>query len=233
MKKDRYFTPRRIRAAVFFAIFILLIAATTYFVWKNLSAFASSPDEFRNRLLSYGVFSYIVAVLIQILQVIIALIPGEVVEIGIGYTFGYLGGTLLCMLGVALGTIPIFLLTRRFGRRFVDIFIDSDKIDSLAFINTEKRLRTLVFLLFFIPGTPKDLLTYFIGLTKISLPDFLSISLIARIPSIVSSTVGGHFIAEGDYLTAAIIFIATGIVSLCGIWLYNFISSRYRAKKNR
>jgi uncharacterized membrane protein YdjX (TVP38/TMEM64 family) len=229
--KDRYFTPRRIRAAVFLAIFILLLALATYFLWKNFSAFADSPDAFRDKLLSYGVNSYIVAVAIQTLQVLVALIPGEVVEIGIGYTFGYVGGTLVCMLGVALGTIPVFLLTRRFGRRFVDIFVDSDKIDSLAFINSEKRLRRLIFLLFFIPGTPKDLFTYFVGLTSITLPDFLVISLIARIPSIVSSTVGGHFIAEGDYLTAGIILLITGIVSLCGIWIYNFISAKYRAKK--
>ena len=81
----------------------------------------------------------------------------------------------------------------------------------------------LIFLLFFIPGTPKDLLTYFVGLTDIKLVNFLLLSLIARIPSVLSSTFGGHLIGEGRYSGAVLLYAAVGTISLLGIFLYNYI----------
>ena len=95
------------------------------------------------------------------------------------------------MIGVAAASSLVFLLTRFLGVRLVEIFISREKIDELRFINSEEKLKRMIFLLFFIPGTPKDLLTYFAGLTRIKLHEFLIISMIARIPSLVSSTIGG------------------------------------------
>ena len=87
--------------------------------------------------------------------------------------------------------------------------------------------------MFFIPGTPKDLITYFIGLTRISLKDFLAITLFARIPSVVSSTVGGNFIGEKRYIEAVILFVVTAFVSLIGIKLYNILLKKIKEKAKR
>ena len=86
---------------------------------------------------------------------------------------------------------------------------------------------TLIFLLFFIPGTPKDLLTYFVGLTDIRLQTFLILSMVARIPSVVSSTFGGHLLGEERYLGAVILYGITGLLSLLGMVGYQ----RYLKKK--
>ena len=142
---------------------------------------------------------------LQCLQVIVAMIPGEILEVGAGYAFGAVEGTLLCMGGVAIASAMIFLLTKRLGVKLVETFISREKIDELRFINSEKKLKRLIFILFFIPGTPKDLFTYFAGLTRIKLSEFLVISLIARIPSVVSSTIGGHIIGQENYLSAIIL----------------------------
>ena len=74
---------------------------------------------------------------------------------------------------------------------------------------------------FFIPGTPKDLLTYFVGLTEIKLGTFLAISMVARIPSVVTSTFGGHLLGEGKYITAVVVYAVTAFVSLLGLLGYN------------
>lgn len=217
----RYLRRRRTVALVSLAVVVLLFAGATVLVSRWLMTFSGDPQAFTDFVNSYGWWGRFVALGLQLLQVFISIIPGELVEIGLGYAFGALEGTLLCLVGVALGSVLIFLLVKRWGIRLVELFITREKIDQLRFINSEKKLKRLIFLLFFIPGTPKDLLTYFVGLTRIRLHEFLIISLIARIPSVVSSTVGGNMIQEQDYVKAIWLFVITGAVSLAGMWLYN------------
>lgn len=217
--------------ALISAVVVLgLIGFLTYFLGVRFMKIASSGVEFRDYIQSYGSFGFLVAIGIQILQVIIALIPGEVIEVGIGYAYGWFWGTVLCMIGVAVGSSLIFLLVKRFGIRFVEIFVSAKKINEMRFINSEHKLKRIIFILFFIPGTPKDLLTFFAGLTRITLKEFLALTLFARIPSVVSSTLGGNFIGDGHYLGAAITFIVTAFVSLAGLRLYMFILNKLRKK---
>ena len=82
----------------------------------------------------------------------------------------------------------------------------------------------LCFLIFFIPGTPKDALTYFIPLTDMKLSTFLFITTIARIPSIITSTIGGHAIGVENYIFSILVFVITGIISLVGLYVYKKIS---------
>lgn len=84
----------------------------------------------------------------------------------------------------------------------------------------------LCFLIFFIPGTPKDALTYFIPLTDMKLSTFLFITTIARIPSIITSTIGGHAIGVENYIFSILVFVITGIISLVGLYVYKKISQK-------
>ncbi len=222
-------TWRRVIALGSLGVAIALFTWLTVFLLRNVSVFSDDPEAFKAFVDGYGWKGVFIAVGIQVLQVIVSFIPGEMVEIGIGYTFGAVQGTLLCMLGVALASSLIFLLVKRWGIRMVELFVSRDKIDSLRFINSEKRLKRLVFLLYFIPGTPKDLFTYFVGLTRLRLHEFLIITLIARIPSVVSSTVGGNLILQKNYTAAVLLFAVTGAVSLAGMLLY----TRLRDRRNR
>ena len=165
------------------------------------------------------------------MQVFIALIPGELLESAAGYAFGPLLGTLLCYAGIVSASSLVFLLTRRFGVKLVEVFISRERINELRFINTARKRNRLIFMVFFIPGTPKDLLTYFVGLTDIKLQVFLIISMVARIPSIVTSTFGGHLLGIGNYWGAILIYCGTGIASLIGLTIYNSILRRRQILK--
>ena len=112
----------------------------------------------------------------------------------------------------------------------MELFVSADKINELKFINSERKLKRTTFILFFIPGTPKDLLTYFVGLTRMTLTEFLSITLVARIPSVVSSAIGGSFIENNQYMEALILFIAIGAISIIGIKLYKIIIVKAKKK---
>ena len=224
-----YDRRRKMLTVISLLVVLVLAALATVFVWRWLSSF--SEEGFREYIQSFGVWGWLVFLALQFLQVFIALIPGELLETAAGYAFDPIVGTILCFVGVALASALVFVLTKRLGVRMVEVFISREKINELRFINTEKKRNRLVFLLFFIPGTPKDLLTYFVGLTDMKLGKFLAISMIARIPSVVSSTIGGSMLGSGEYTGAIILYAIVGGVSLGGMLAYNMFVRRKKDEK--
>lgn len=217
--QNAYARRRKWLAGISLAVVTLLVILLTLFVCNWLRSF--SQDDFRDYIQSFGAAGWLVLLGLQFLQVFIALIPGELLETAAGYAFGPWIGTAICYIGVGLASALIFTLTRRYGVKLVEIFVDRERINELRFLNTERKRNNLIFLLYFIPGTPKDLLTYFVGLTDIKLSHFLVLSMIARIPSVISSTFGGHLLGEERYTGAIILYGITGLVSALGLWGYN------------
>lgn len=211
-------------------VVMILVILLTLFIARWLRSFSDS--EFRDYIQSFGATGWLVFLGLQFLQVFIALIPGEVLETAAGFAFGPCIGTLLCYLGVGLASALVFALTRRFGVKLVEVFISREKINELRFLNTEKKRNGLIFLLYFIPGTPKDLMTYFAGLTDISFGTFLLISMVARVPSVLSSTFGGHLLGDGNYTGAVWLYGITGAVSIIGLILYNAYIRHKQHKEN-
>lgn len=215
-----YLRRRQLVGVISFIVILALFGLITYFVMNNILGKIHSPEQFRAYIESFGWRSRFVFLGLQILQIVVPIIPGELVQVGGGYAFGAFEGTILCMAGAAVASAFIFLLTKKLGIKLVEAFISREKIDDLRFINSEKKLKRTIFILFFIPGTPKDLFTYFAGLTRIKLHEFLAISLIARTPSVILSTIGGHMIGSEKYLMGLLLFVAAGLISLAGMGLY-------------
>lgn len=211
-----------------FAIIVALIfiGAVGYLVGKPMVEFVREPERFRAWVDSSGFVSRVVFVGMVVFQLIIALIPGEPLEMGAGYAFGAWEGTILCIIGCVIGSALVFLFVRRFGVKLVEVFFPREKIRSLRFLQDSRRLNLLTFIVFFIPGTPKDLLSYFIGLTDMKLGTWLFITAVARIPSIVTSTVTGDALGLKDYQFALIAFGVTLALSLVGILVYRRLSAR-------
>ena len=211
-----------------FAIIVALIfiAAVGYLVGKPMVEFVREPERFRAWVDSSGFVSRVIFVGMVVFQLIIALIPGEPLEMGAGYAFGAVEGTILCIIGCVIGSALVFLFVRRFGVKLVEVFFPREKIRSLRFLQDSRRLDLLTFIVFFIPGTPKDLLSYFIGLTDMKLGTWLLITAVARIPSIVTSTVTGDALGLKDYQFALIAFGVTLALSLAGILVYRRLSAR-------
>lgn len=224
MENQTYERRRKWLSGISLAVVAVIAILATVFIGRWLGSF--SDDSFRDYIRSFGPAGWLVLLGLQFLQVFIALIPGELLETGAGYAFGPVWGTLICYAGVAMASSLVFLLTRRFGVKLVEVFISREKINQLSFLRTERKRNTLVFVLFLIPGTPKDLLTYFVGLTDMKLGSFLLISLLARLPSVLSSTAGGHLLGEGNYVGALWLYGITGAVSVAGLLIYNAIMRR-------
>ena len=219
---------RRILAIISVTVIVLLLVGLTILLWNYFKNMATSGQGFREYIGQFGWAAPLVFIGLHMLQVIVALLPGEVLEIGAGYAFGAVEGTLLCMIGCALSSALVFIAVKRFGVKFIELFFDPDKINQMRFLNDEDQVKRLTFILFLIPGTPKDLLTYFAGLTRLRVLEFVVISTLARIPSIVSSTVGGQYLENHDYLTAGIVFGVTAVISIIGLILYSKITTARR-----
>ena len=205
------------------ALFVILSALACCFAGRPLVQFAGEPERFRAWVDSRGFWAPFLFLGMVVLQIVVAVIPGEPLEIAAGYAFGAVQGTLLCVLGAFAGRVLVFLLVRRFGTWAVEVFVPPDKLRSLRFLQDERRLSFWVFFLFFLPGTPKDVLSYATGLTKLPLRRWLWISAVAPIPSIVTSTIGGNALGAGNYLFAALVFGLTLIISGLGLLAYRAV----------
>lgn len=225
-----YHRRRKWFGALSLLLFAVVFVLLTLFFTKILAPYLKSTQELRDFLDSFGWKGYLMLLGLQCLQVFIALIPGEVVELGAGYAYGAVEGTLICLFGVAISSALIFLLVKKVGVSLVEIFVPREKIQQLRFINSEQKLKRVVFLLFFIPGTPKDILTYFVGLTDMKLSEFLLITLTARIPSLVSSTISGQMLGDKQFLTAGIVYAITCAVSIIGYFCYKRILQHRQSK---
>lgn len=204
-------------------IFVLLSAAVAWLIGKPLLQFVSEPEKFRQWVDSHGLLGPLAFLGMMLLQVFVAVIPGEPLEIGAGYAFGAVQGTILCILGAAIGSTLVFLFVRRFGVRAVEVFISREKIQSLRFLQNTRRVHLFLLVAFLLPGTPKDVLCYVAGLTTLKLGPFILISSICRLPSIVTSTIGGSALGSGQWGMAAIVFAATLVISAIGLWIYKRI----------
>ncbi len=205
------------------AVFILFFVAVGWFIGRPMVKLVDEPEQFRDWVDGHGIWGRLIFIGMMMLQVICALIPGEPFEIGAGYAFGAVEGTLLCLAGITLGCLVVFLFVRRFGVRLVEVFFSREKIDSVRFLQNTKRLELLIFIVNAIPGTPKDLLSYFVALTKIKLSSWLLIVVASRIPSVVTSTVGGSALGMENYVFAIVTFAVTLVVSGIGVLIYNRI----------
>ena len=212
------------------AAIIIAAAATALIIWLAgvpLVRFASEPERFRQWVNDNGLWSRFAYIGMMLLQIVIAVLPGEPFEIAAGYAFGAVEGTLLCVAASTLGSLTVFLLVRRFGVPLVEIFFTEDKLRSIRFLKTTPKRDFIFFIIFMIPGTPKDLLCYFAGLTDIKFTVWLLICPLGRLPAIVTSTVGGDALGTSNYWFAAIVFAVTLAISIVGLLVYKHICSSH------
>ena len=205
------------------AIFAVFCAAVGWFVGVPMVRMADDPQQFQTWVDGFGVWGRLVFVGMVFLQVIVALIPGEPIELMAGYIFGMWEGTLLSMAGILLGSAAVFLLVRRFGPKFAEVFFPQKELKRLNFLKNPKKSGVLAFILMTVPGTPKDLLSYFAGLMPLTLWQWLGIVTVSRIPSLVTSTVSGALAGKEDYVLSAVVFAITIVLSGIGVVYYRKI----------
>ena len=165
---------------------------------------------------------------INIVQVLLAFLPGEPVELASGYAFGFWEGTALCLVASGLATSAIYWATRRWGWKLVGLFFDRSLLDRFSWLKSAKRLELIMLIVFLIPGTPKDFLTYFAGLTNMRFLPVVLIATFGRIPSIVTSTITASAVGSGNWPLVACTLVASAFLLAVGGLMYRRLRSRTR-----
>ncbi len=210
---------------LFVAIFVFAYIKYGNVLYKTFCD-KKALEEFLGK---FGGFDKVIFVLIRAFQTVIKIIPAEPLEIAAGAFYGVIQGTFLCVVGSFLGCLIIILITRKIGRKVVDLFVPIEIIDDFKIFKDKKRMYTTITLIYIIPSAPKDLLVYAAALMDINMWKFLLITTLARIPSIMISTwCGTEFINE-NYEKAIIIFIVS-IVLACSL---SIVYKKYTSKKSK
>ncbi len=209
------------RRVVALVVFPLLVAALVVpvIIWHaELWRIFGSVRRIQGWVEGWGAAAPLVFLGIQAVQVIVFAIPGEVVQIAGGYLFGGWVGSLLSLGGILLGSTAAFFISRGLGRPFVAAVVPPAQLEHVEKLLESRSSRVVFFLLFLIPGVPKDILCYVAGLTPMGYFFFLGVSTVGRLPGIIgSSMIGGaarssRWVALGVLSVAAILLFVAGLI---------------------
>lgn len=215
-------------------VLIGLVAAasiTALLCWEylpGLLAWLADARAVRAFVSDHAFVSRLAMLGINIVQVLLAFLPGEPVELASGYAFGFWEGTALCLVASGLATSAIYWATRRWGWKLVGLFFDRSLFDRFSWLKSAKRLELIMLIVFLIPGTPKDFLTYFAGLTNMRFLPVVLIATFGRIPSIVTSTIAASAVGSGNWPLVACTLVASAFLLAVGGLMYRRLRSHTR-----
>lgn len=211
---------------------ILLILVTAIFVgliiyliplMKEIST-KEGQLAFKQKIDDLGILGILVLFLLQLAQIVLVILPGEPLEVLAGMCYGTIGGTIFIFASVFITTTLIYLLVKKYGKKYIYQSFKKEKIDKIEnskALKNPKTVETVLAILFLIPGTPKDLLTYIGGLLPINYKKFVIIATFARFPSVISSTIVGNDIAQGKWQSILPIYAITFAITALIIFITN------------
>ncbi len=204
----------KVIALIISAIIILALVAVGVIFWQPFYEIASDQGRTQQLIESTGAWGPLVFILLQIVQVVVAPIPGQVTGVVGGYLFGWELGTVYTTIGGAIGFTLVFWLARKLGRPFLEYFFDKKLIGKFDYLAESKGVLVL-FLIFLIPAFPDDLICYIAGLTTIKIRTLVLISLAGRLPSTLFLSFAGAGIAQSN--EKIVLIIASLMIAAFGL----------------
>jgi uncharacterized membrane protein YdjX (TVP38/TMEM64 family) len=196
------------------ALLALLFAAGGVLLWRTGAwRWFTDREEARRFIAGLGAWGFAGFVFLQALQVVAAPVPGEITGVLGGFLFGPLPGIALSTAGLTLGSLAAFGISRVFGRPVVEKLVARETLERFDFILHQKGI-ALAFLLFLLPGFPKDYLCYILGLGHLSTLEFLLVTTVGRLLGTIMLTVGGSLLAHGRYVELGVLSLAAIAVIL-------------------
>lgn len=221
---------------IIFCIFIVLLGILTiklYPFFKDISTI-EGQEAFKNEIESMGFLGMLLLASIQFAQIFLVVLPGEPFEILAGMCYGPIGGMLFIFVTALLSTTAIYFIVKKYKEKYLYNFFKKEKIQkflSNKWIKNSKKTQILLTFLFFIPASPKDFLTYCGALLNIKPLKFILIATFARFPSVISSTLVGSHLVQGDWKSIAVIYGITTIFAILLLVLYNMVDNKLNERK--
>ncbi len=214
--------------AIFVGLMIYLFP-----VMKNLTTLEGQV-AFKEKVENSGIWGLLSLFGLQVAQIFLIIVPGEPIEILAGMCYGGIWGTVFIMASACIISTTIYLMVRKFGKKFVCDFCDEKKIAKIErskLFQNPKKIEMIMLILFLIPGTPKDFLVYIAGLLPIKPIRFILISTFARFPSVITSTLAGENFVDGNWERAVLLYIAIFALVAIVIFIFNKLDKEKITKK--
>ena len=213
---------RVIISTVKILLLILIVVGIPIYIWFFHGDWIKSIeniDDVVAFLEKYETQSIFVYIGLQIVQIVISIIPGQVFQMAAGYIYGFWPALLFAMTGALLGTTLSFMLAKALGRDFLHIFFGEEKMSYYIERLNSKKMYAIVFFLYLIPGIPKDMVSYAAGVSEIKFKPFIIISALGRLPGMIGCLLMGDMMMEENYTGAVIIGVFAVITfALCIIF---------------
>ncbi|MDO5043857.1 MAG: TVP38/TMEM64 family protein [Coriobacteriia bacterium] len=223
---------RQIRNLILFILIVIAVTLVAYYAFQPILQFMKDPSSVKAWVDENPTTAVPAFIGLMMVQIIIAILPGEPIQLAMGYAFGWFWGSIYTLLATIISAALIFTLVRKFGRPIVNMFFSEEKLEEISWLHESKQINTLMFILMLIPGTPKDLFTYIAGLTKMKLHQWLLITLVARIPGVIAQSIAGANLGTDTWHISLIAFGVTGLFALLGIAYYAYLTKQVRNKKH-
>lgn len=227
-KHDKILGVIKIILILVAGIILAILVARLLPIFKDLKTEAGRL-QFKDKITDLGIQGFFLILGLQSLQILVAFLPGEPIEILAGMCYGTIGGMFLIFIGAFISGAVIFFAVKKWGKNFIRIFLGQEnmkKIEQSKFFQDPDRIEMVMLVLFLIPGTPKDFLIYIAGLLPLKPMRFLMISTFARFPSVISSTFAGERLTEGNWKMAIITYAITFLITGIGIGIHKRIEKR-------
>lgn len=198
-------------------ILVLIVIGIPLYIWffhgDLIKSFENMDDviAFLERYQTQSIFVYIG---LQIIQIVISIIPGQVFQMAAGYLYGFWPALIFAMAGALAGTAISFTLAKVLGRDFLHLFFGEEKMSYYIERLNSKKVYTIVFFLYLIPGIPKDVVSYAAGASDIKFKPFIILSALGRLPGMVGCLLMGTMFVDENY-TGVIIIGAIAVFTFC------------------
>lgn len=217
-----------------FPLFIAVVLALVVVFRDEALALFRDRNSIKAWIEARGAWGAAAFVGLQVIQVVIFVIPGEIVQVAGGYVYGFWRGSALSLLGILMGSLVNFFAGRALGRPFVEAVFKRDRVASIERATLSGRGAAGFFLLFVIPGIPKDALCYVAGMSRLGLLSFIGISSLGRLPGILGSAFMGSAAYEGSYRSALLVLTIASVLFFVGLFFKEMIEdaiARFLRKK--
>lgn len=208
--------PKTLKALIF-PLFIFLILAAAFVFRAEIANLFKNRDAIRSWIRNSGALGPAAFVGLQILQVVVFVIPGEIAQAAGGFVFGFWQGTLLSVVGIAAGSLVNYGIGRLFGRPFMLAILSEERLSRIEPLLANRKTEAAYLALFLVPGIPKDALCYIAGMTKAQPFAFLAASMVARLPGIVGSSLIGTATYSGQFSVVLWLLAGAALAFIAGI----------------
>ncbi len=195
-------------------LFVILFVVTMiiHFKYPEFTGHFRSVSDFQSFMHAHQSTSGLIYIGLQIMQIVISIIPGQIVQIAGGYLFGFWIAAFLSLIGVGLGSAAAFYIARFFGQKPVRILVGQKALDRCSKYLDSRTSYRVFFFLYLLPGFPKDILAYVAGLSRMKMRSFLPMATIIRFPAMAASMYIGSLLGAESYQASAVMILLCIVV---------------------